>query len=78
MAKKSTPGFDSQLNDLEQLVATMEKGDLSLEEALKTYEAGIALVRACEKQLAEAEQKVQILSQQQGTEQLEDFDDNRS
>ena len=54
----------------------MEKGDLALEDALKHYEEGVALVRACEKQLAEAEQKVQILQQQNGAERLVDFDEN--
>lgn len=76
MAKKSSPGFDTQLKTLETLVATMEKGDLALEDALKHYEEGVALVRACEKQLAEAEQKVQILQQQNGAERLVDFDEN--
>lgn len=77
MAKKTLPGFDVQLKELEQLVANMEKGDLSLEDALKQYEDGIALVRACEKQLAEAEQKVQILSRQGNEETLTDFDESR-
>ena len=53
--------FEKTLAELEQLVETMEKGDLSLEESIKSFEKGIALTRACRVALAEAEQKVRIL-----------------
>ena len=64
MAKKSStkqPDFESALAELETLVETMEKGDLSLEESLKLFERGITLTRGCQESLKEAEQKVQIL-----------------
>ena len=62
MAKKPAAGFDAQLKELEQLVTRMEQGDLDLDEALRQFEHGIALVRQCEQQLQAAEQKVQLLS----------------
>ena len=64
MARKATKvtGFEKALGELEQLVETMEKGELSLEESLKTFEKGIALTRECEKALKEAEQKIETLS----------------
>jgi len=64
MAKKPAVGFDAQLKELEQLVSRMEQGDLDLDEALRQFEHGVALVRQCEQQLQAAEQKVQILSRQ--------------
>ena len=78
MAKKTvTAGFDSQLQELEQLVAQMERGELSLEQSLAQFERGIALLRGCEAQLKDAEQKVQILMQQNGAQNgtgvLQDF-----
>lgn len=74
MAKKTSKfDFEKALNDLEQLVEQMEAGDLSLEESLKQFERGIALTRACQQALVEAEQKVQILLTDGGKEELADF-----
>ena len=54
--------FEKALAELEELVEKMEQGDLGLEESLKHLERGIALTRSCQKALAEAEQKVQLLT----------------
>jgi exodeoxyribonuclease VII small subunit len=53
--------FEKKLNRLEEIVRSMEKGDLSLEDSLKNFEEGVKLSRECHGQLCEAEQKVQIL-----------------
>ena len=50
--------FEASLKKLETLVETMEAGELSLEESLKAFQEGIALTRACQKALADAEQTV--------------------
>ena len=65
MAKKPTtpPSFEEALNELESLVETLEQGDLSLEESLKSFERGVALTRTCQQALKDAEQKIQILSE---------------
>ena len=60
------------MNELEELVANMEKGEHSLEASLKDFERGVELTRICQKALAEAEQKVQILSKNLG--QADDLD----
>lgn len=74
MVKKTKDfDFENALEELEKLVALMEEGDLSLEESLKHFERGIALTRACQKSLAEAEQKVQILVNGQDKDTLIDF-----
>jgi len=63
--KSDTPfDFEKSLSDLEQLVADMESGDLSLEESLKKFENGIQLIRNCQGALNEAEQKVEILTKE--------------
>lgn len=62
MAKqKETIHFEKSLSDLEQLVGSMESGELSLEESLKSFEKGINLTRECQQALNEAEQKVDLL-----------------
>lgn len=62
------------MGDLESLVEAMESGELTLEESLKHFERGIKQVRACQKTLDEAEQKVKILMQDAKGEQLTDFE----
>ena len=71
--KDNTINFEKSLQELEALVEKMEGGDLSLEESLKCFERGVTLTRNCQKALAEAEQKVQILLKNEGHEKLEDF-----
>jgi exodeoxyribonuclease VII small subunit len=53
--------FEKKLGRLEELVAKMEAGDLSLEDSLKSFEEGVKLSRECNSQLAAAEQKVKLL-----------------
>lgn len=65
--------FEQSLAELETIVDRMERGDLGLEESIRHFEKGISLTRACQKALAEAEQKVQILLQENGDEILADF-----
>lgn len=74
MAKKPTPDFEHTLSELETLVERMEKGELTLEASLGDFERGIQLIRLCQKSLAEAEQKVQILMEKDGAAQAEPFE----
>jgi exodeoxyribonuclease VII small subunit len=54
--------FEDLLERLEQIVADMEAAELPLEKLLSSYEEGMRLVKACGDRLADAEQKVEILS----------------
>ena len=72
--EKSPASFEDALSELEKLVDTLEKGELSLEDSLKTFERGVELTRSCQKALKEAEQKVRILSQPDENADLEPFD----
>lgn len=64
--KKKEPDFEQSLGDLERLVAQMEQGDMSLEESLEAFEQGVRLTRECQQRLAQAEQRVQVLMEQNG------------
>ncbi len=59
MAKKS---FEDNIMRLEQIVAALEGGEVKLDESLKLFEEGTALVTACSRLLDSAEQKVVQLS----------------
>jgi len=61
MTKKDTVSFESSLKKLEQIVAKLEDGDISLEDSVKCFEEGIGLVKECQKQLSSAELKVKKL-----------------
>lgn len=53
--------FEKKLKRLEEIVGTMEKGSLPLEESLKLFEEGVKLSKDCHEQLSKAEQKVKLL-----------------
>ena len=74
MTKKDNKefNFEKALENLEELVSSMENGELSLEDSLKAFERGIKLTRECQTALKDAEQKVQVLINEEGdTENME-------
>ena len=56
--------FEAALGELEQLVAKMETGDLTLEQSLAAFERGVQLTRLCQTSLRKAELRVQALTQE--------------
>jgi len=56
--------FNKGLADLEVIINKMESGDLSLEDSLKYFEKGVKLHRKCHSALTDAEQRVNILSEE--------------
>ena len=69
----NTPDFEQALAELEALVARLERGDLPLEEALKTFERGVELTRQCQGSLKAAQQRVDILLKRNGQPEAEPF-----
>jgi len=53
--------FGEALAELETIVGQLEGGQLELEDSLEKYERGVALLRALQTRLAEAQQKVTVL-----------------
>jgi exodeoxyribonuclease VII small subunit len=74
-SKTKTPDFEQSLAELETLVARLEQGDVPLEDALKTFERGVALTRQCQTALRTAQQKVEVLLARDGGETIESFAD---
>jgi exodeoxyribonuclease VII small subunit len=75
MTDKKNINLEKSLADLETLVAELEGGELSLEDAMKKFEQGIKLTRTCQSILKDAEQKVEILLENNGEDTLTSFDD---
>jgi exodeoxyribonuclease VII small subunit len=55
------PDFEKSLLRLEEVVRRLESPQLSLDDAMKLFEEGVQLSRECQKQLEEAEGRVEIL-----------------
>jgi exodeoxyribonuclease VII small subunit len=70
------PEFEQALAELETLVAHLERGDLPLDEALKSFERGIALTRHCQAALQAAQARVEILVKRGGEASLEPFEES--
>ena len=54
--------FEENMHRLEQIVRSMERGDVPLDESLKLFREGTALVEACGKLLDEAELQVKKIA----------------
>jgi exodeoxyribonuclease VII small subunit len=61
MSKPSEVTFEKALAELEKIVARMESGELSLEEALATHKRGLELARFCQQRLQAAQEQVKVL-----------------
>ena len=66
--------FEKALAELEGLVARLERGDVPLDEALRTFERGVALTRQCQARLQAAQQKVEILLKRSGQPEVQLFE----
>ncbi len=53
--------FGDGLAELERIVASLESGELDLEESLARYERGVALLRQLQARLTDAQQRVTVL-----------------
>lgn len=64
--------FEKSLERLEEIVAKLEKGDLTLEESLKLFEEGTKLSKYCGEQLNQAQRKVEILVKKDEGQEMEE------
>lgn len=61
--EKNAPpkNYEAAVEELEALVTAMEQGDLSLEQSLVSYQRGAVLLKYCQVQLADAQERVKVL-----------------
>lgn len=76
MTKKQSklPDLEKSLAEINTLIEKMEQGELTLDQSLTHFERGITLVKHCQHILTEAEQKVQILIENNKQEKLDNYD----
>lgn len=68
--------LEATFADISKLIDDMEHQELTLEQSLAHFEKGITLIKQAQKMLNEAEQKVQILMQQNGQTTLAPYGDS--
>jgi exodeoxyribonuclease VII small subunit len=68
MTDKPIPemSFEEAMAALEQVVASLERGDVALEASIALYERGAALKAHCAGKLKDAEEKVELIRAQEG------------
>ena len=59
--KEDNKTFEEAVKELETLVGALEKGNLSLDDSILTFEKGINIAKECSKKLDEAERKINVL-----------------
>ena len=70
-----TRSFEETLGELETIVQRLESPDLSLDESLDLFEAGIKLSRECRERLTNAERRIQkLIVASDGSLDVEDLD----
>ncbi len=75
MAKEK---FEDALEKLEHIVKRMEAGGIPLDEAMKSFEEGIKLIRLCSAKLEETERRVEMLLGKEDSLQLKRFQEEDS
>ncbi len=74
MAEQNKPlDFEASLSQLETLVEKLENSEFTLEQSLQAFESGVKLTRQCQQSLSDAEQKVQLLIEENGQSQAVPF-----
>lgn len=73
---KNSKSFEESMARLEQIVRSLEQGNVPLEESLKLFQEGTGLVQSCGKLLDDAQLQIQkVMTAADGTPVMEDFED---
>ena len=72
--KEEKNTFEDNMANLENIINELEKGNLNLDESMKKFEEGMKLSQECSKMLDEADKKITILLEKNGSIEEENFD----
>jgi len=65
--------FEGAIAQLEDIVENLEEQDISLDQALEDYERGVKLSKFCSDKLKQAEEKIDIIRDEEGSIELENY-----
>lgn len=66
MSEQPEISFEDAMQELEQIVHTLETGKIKLDEAISVYERGMYLKKVCDVRLAAAKSKIDLLQIENG------------
>jgi exodeoxyribonuclease VII small subunit len=66
--------FEQAISELEAIVNRLDSGDLSLEQMLEDFETGVRLVKDCQRYLAQAQKRVEMLVSEGGGLEMKDLE----
>lgn len=69
---KSDKKFEDKVSELEEIISVLENGDVPLDESIKKYTEAMKLVKECDEELKNIEEKVNKIVSENG--ELEDFE----
>ena len=72
--KKKYKDYESAIERLEQITASLESGDVKLEDAIALYTEGLEIARYCDQKLGEAEKKIKVITENNGILEEGDFE----
>jgi exodeoxyribonuclease VII small subunit len=64
--KDGDSSIESTMKSIEKLLEKLENSETSLNDSLQAFEQGISLIRSAQTMLSDAEQKIQVLVEQEG------------
>ena len=70
---EKTNSFEENMQNLENIVQELEKGELNLEDSIKKFEEGIEISKKCNSKLEDAEKRITILINQDNEIKEENF-----
>lgn len=76
MTKKKNVALEESLAQIETIISRLDDDGVALEEAMAAFEQGIKLIRQAQETLAQAEQRVQQLVDQNGEPSQQDFSED--
>ncbi|TFE03190.1 exodeoxyribonuclease VII small subunit [Jeotgalibacillus salarius] len=66
MEKNKKVSFEEAMENLEEIVAKLEEGDVPLEEAIDYYKKGVELSKLCHDKLQSAEKQLAVMMTEDG------------
>ena len=70
--------FEEAISQLEEIIENLEDKEISLDEALEEYEQGVRLSKFCSNKLEQAEEKIEIIRDEEGNIELENYTEEGS
>jgi len=77
-ANKKPKNFEAILHRLEEITASLESGETSLEDSIALYTEGLELAKECHKKLDAAEEKIKIIIEKNNLHLEEEFDERET